>query len=276
MIRLLNIFRKSLARKHNQRAVYTCLFGFSEKFMDRPIIKDGLTDYIVFTDDKNLSAKNWKVIYVSSVDLGPPKTSKLVKTCPHLFLSAYETSLYVDNTVRINAAPSDIWAYLSEETPFVVYKHPWWDCPYIETDKVKEYGLADPAALNSQIKRYESEGLPRNAGLFHGGILLRKHSDSKVAALSDSWFNEIKQYTYRDQVALSYLIWREKFKLGHFPGTATEDGLVFWPDDVGPRLPRTFNGDVYLRLNPTIDLQGMSPREHYLKVGFDRGLPWTE
>ncbi len=262
-------------KSRKKRVVYTCLFGFSETFMDRSTVDDGITDYICFTDDKTLTSKNWRFIYVDTREYGPQKTSKLIKTRPHLFLGGYESSLYIDNTVRINVEPDQIWSYLSDETPFVMYKHPFWDCPYKETDAVIQAGYANRDLLSAQISTYESEGLPQNVGLYHGGVLLRKHHDERVQFIDDKWFQEIQKYTYRDQVALSYLVWKLPFRLGFFPGSATDDELVYWPDDVGPRLPRGFDDKEYLLLNSGIDLQGMTPREHYFKVGMAQGLPWN-
>lgn len=271
--RILSTFRR---KSEKQRVVYTCLFGFSEGFMDRPTVDDGKTDYICITDDRTITSNNWRFLYVDTSEHGPQKTSKLVKTCPHRFLDRYESSLYVDNTVRINVAPDRIWSYSTDETPFVMYKHPFWDCPYKETDAVIAAGYADRNLLTKQIRTYASEGLPRNAGLYHGGIILRKHHEERVKVVGDKWFQEIQRYTYRDQAALSYLVWKMPFKLGFFPGSATDDELVYWPDEVGPRLPRGFDDKVYLRLNSGIDFQGMTPREHYFKVGMARGLPWNK
>jgi hypothetical protein len=258
-----------------KRVVYTCMFGFSEAFQDRATVDDGKTDYLCFTDDTSLSSENWKFVHVDTSKYGIQKTSKLVKTCPHFFLSRYDSSLYVDNTVRINASPDEIWSHLSDDTPFVLYKHPMWDCPFVEADKVTQAGYADPKLIAEQIAAYERDGLPRNVGLFHGAILLRRHNDPHVKDLDERWFSEIKKYTYRDQVPLCYLVWKLQFKFGIFDGSARDDKLMLWPDNVGPRLPRAFDENTYLRINPGLDLQGMSPREHYFKVGMAQGLPWT-
>lgn len=250
------------------------MFGSSEAFKDRQYPTDGITDFVCFTDDRKLTSSLWRFEYVDTELLGPQKTSKSVKLRPHLYLSAYKTSLYVDNTVRINAPLDEIFNHLSNETPFVTYKHNVWDCPYKESDAVIEYRFADPKVLTAQIEDYRRDGLPQNAGLYHTAILLRNHNHRHVQSFGKRWFAEVERYTYRDQVALSYLVWKLEFKLAFFDGFSTDDRLVFWPEDVGPRLPRGFVDEDYLRLNPDVSLEGMTPREHFLKVGSQLGLLW--
>lgn len=270
------IVNKLLGRPAKKRVVYTCMFGYSEAFMDRQYHRDEDTDYICFTDDKTLTSDFWKFIYVNSEALGPQKTSKLIKICPHLYLSTYKCSLYVDNTVRINAPVSDIFMHLSKEQIFVTYKHSSRSCAYIESDAVIRMKYADPQVLSAQIKEYREDGMPENVGLYHAAVLLPNHNDKQVKKISRKWYREIEKYSYRDQVALSYVVWKHSFRLSLFDGFSTDDKLVFWPEFIGHRVPRGFRDDVYLRVNPDVALQSMPPREHYLKIGADNGLAWEE
>lgn len=277
IMKSLNQFiRQIVGRPYKERVVYSCMFGFSEAFKDRNYPEDADTDYICFTDDRNLESETWRFVVVDTTLYGPQKTSKLVKLCPHLFLSDYKTSLYVDNTVRINSPLNEIFFHLSSIVPFVTYRHDLWDCAYTESDAVIEAKYADPRILKLQIENYERDGLPRHAGLYHSAILLRNHNHRGVKKFGDLWFREIQKYSYRDQVALSYLAWKYSFKLHVFDGYSTDDNLVFWPEDVGPRLPRGFVDDEYLHLNPDLDLNGMTPREHFLKIGSQVGLAWRQ
>ena len=250
------------------------MFGYSEAFMNRPVIRDGVTDYICFTDDRTLKSDHWRFVYVDPEKYGPAKTAKLVKTSPHLFVSEYSSSLYVDNTVRLNGPPGEFWSHLSIQTPFVTFKHPWWDCPYMTADKLIEVGYLTHDQIDPQIADYREKGLPANAGMFHSAVLLRMHNLPEVKRLSDDWFAEIAKYSYRDQIPLSFLVWKTGFRVGLFPGRAVDDYLVMWPDVVGHRVPRAFNDETYIRLHPDVRDSGMTPREHYLKVGADEGRQW--
>lgn len=260
--------------KRNQRVIYTCLFGYSEAFMNRPVIRDGNTAYVCFTDDRTLKSDDWSFVYIDPAKYGPVKTSKLVKTSPHLFLSEYSSSLYVDNTVRLNRPPCEIWSFLSEVKPFVVFRHPWWDCPYVESEKLVETGYLTQEQVDRQMSNYRADGFPKNSGMFHAAVLLRMHNNPAVKKISEEWFEEINKYNYRDQIPLSFLVWKTGFPLGFFPGLAIDDDLVMWPNFVGHRLPRAFNDDVYLGLHPDVASGTMNPREHFLKIGADEGRAW--
>ncbi len=245
MRRSLDRFCRSILPKRTQRVVYTCLFGGSEAFMNRRVVRDGRTAFICFTDDRSLKSKDWKFIYIDPRELGPAKTCKLIKTCPHRFLSAFSSSLYVDNTVRIDASPSAIWRKLSRSTPFVAFRHPWWDCPYREAEELVKNGYVTKQQIEEQMTDYASRGFPKNAGMFHGAILLRRHNDQRVRSLCEDWFSEIRKYSYRDQIPLSFLVWKSRFTMGIFGGRSDreDNGLVKWPDFIGPRVPRNICAD---------------------------------
>jgi hypothetical protein len=92
--------------------------------------------------------------------------------------------------------------------------------------------------------------------------------------LSEAWFDEIIKYNHREQIPFSFLVWKTEFRLGFFPGHAVDDRLVKWPDFIGHRIPRGFKDEDYIRLHPDVVASGMTPREHYLKVGADEGRGW--
>ena len=87
----------------SKRVVFTCLFGYSEPFADQHYEKDGRTDFICFTDDRSLQSDMWTFRYVDTGLLGPVRTAKMIKILAHRFLGEYETSIYVDNTIRMVA-----------------------------------------------------------------------------------------------------------------------------------------------------------------------------
>ena len=92
-----------------------------------------------------------------------------------------------------------------------------------------------------------------------------------MRAFGDAWFEEIRRYSYRDQIPLSYLTWKTGFAVTKFPGFSVDDSLFLWPDFDGPRLPRGFDDQIYLNLHPDVAASGISPREHYMKHGLQEG-----
>ncbi|MGQ4275164.1 glycosyltransferase domain-containing protein [Terrihabitans sp. B22-R8] len=268
---LLNALKPRPAR----RVVYTCMFGYSEAFADHETCDDGKTDYLCFTDDRSLTSTRWKFIFVDPVDLGPVRTAKMIKIMPHRFVGAYASSLYIDNTVQLIASPDEIWSHLRPDgSPLVCFHHPWWNCIYTEAEKIIELNYADPDVVNAQIGEYRAAGFPVEGGLSHNAILLRRHKDRRLRMISEAWWAQILRYSYRDQLSLPYVMWRQGFSADHFPGLSVDGNLVKWPVFSGPRIPRGFNDEVYLALHEDVRTSGMNPREHYLKWGLAEGRRW--
>lgn len=76
-----------------RRVVYTCLFGYSEPFNDFTYDREGIADFICFTDDIHLRSDFWKIQVVPERMLNPPRAAKRIKLQPQKFLGGYSESL---------------------------------------------------------------------------------------------------------------------------------------------------------------------------------------
>jgi len=269
MLRLLGRTLKSRPR----RVVFTCLFGYSEPFADQHYQKDGRTDFICFTDDKSLQSDMWTFRYVDIGLLGPVRTAKMIKILAHRFLGEYETSIYVDNTIRMVAPYAETFARMERSaSPMITFRHPWRSCVYEEAEAVKAGGYDDPETIDRQMKHYRSIGHPENAGLAVLGFQARRHSDPALTAVMLQWFLQVCLYSYRDQLSFNVVARQLGFEPDYFPGQLTDKQTILWPViPAGKRLPRDFRDDVYLDLHEDVRRAGINAREHYLKHGMTEG-----
>jgi hypothetical protein len=253
------------------KVVYTCLFGYSEYFSDWTYERPGDTDFICFTDDKTLTSKFWKIVYLDSGDIGPVKMAKNIKICAHQYLSSYDSSLYVDNTVKINWPVAKIFEFLKKDgSSLVCYKHPDRDCVYDEADVIIDLNLDDPAVVARQMEEYRKAGHPEHAGLIAGTVLLRRHNSPDVVEVMEDWLHEVERHSYRMQLSYDVVARRHGFAADFFPGNLNDGLMISWPVLVrNSRVPRDFRDDLYVSLNPDVRATGMEPREHYLKIGHD-------
>lgn len=258
-----------------RRVVYTCLFGYSEQFLNRNYEGDNKTDFICFTDDLSLRSDFWQFRYIDPSLFGAVKTAKRVKILPHRYLSEYESSLYIDNTVELTAHTDIIFNYLGTTQIMVCFRHPDRDCVYDEAVVVKYLGLDSATTVERQMHRYRVSGHPANAGLIAGTILLRRHNNRRVRNVMDAWFQEVRQHSYRDQLSFNVVARRLGFTPEFFPdGTLYENHLMRWPVVSGWRLPRGFRDERYLELNEDVRQSGLNPRKHYVLFGAAEGRPW--
>lgn len=57
--------------------------------------------------------------------------------------------------------------------------------------------------LKNMKKRY-----PENNGLISTGVILRRHNDPKIIETMDAWWNEVENFSKRDQMSFNYIAWK--------------------------------------------------------------------
>jgi hypothetical protein len=55
--------------------------------------------------------------------------------------------------------------------------------------------------------KYEREGFPKNQGLFSTGFIVRRNNKN-VANFNEIWWDEVKNYSARDQLSQVYSAWK--------------------------------------------------------------------
>src|SRR5665648_201576 len=83
----------------SRSVVYTCLFGHSEDLFEQPHASNSAVDFVCFTDRTDLTSQTWQIRTVPPLGVGPARESRRPKLMPHLFLSEYDQSCYIDATV---------------------------------------------------------------------------------------------------------------------------------------------------------------------------------
>jgi hypothetical protein len=252
-----------------RRVVYTCLFGHSELFNDFQYERDGI-DFVCFTDDPELRSDFWKIELLPRRALDPARAAKKIKALPHVYLAQYDCSLYLDNTVRLKAAPRRLFEeYLAPaKSPLLCFRHPERDCVYDEAKVVVSLGFDTPERVNPQMALYRHLGYPANNGLAKAGLLLRQHQNPALQRVMNSWHEQVLCHSKRDQLSLLPACWLENFDPEYIPRRFDARDVLDWPvikDNL--RLPRDFDDALYLELNPDLATLNMDPRKHYLLWG---------
>lgn len=66
--------------------------------------------------------------------------------------------------------------------------------------------------IEKQIEKYKKMKYKDNNGLIESTIMVRKNSDNKLKKTMKDWFNEIKNYSYRDQLSFNYVASKNKIQ----------------------------------------------------------------
>lgn len=165
----------------------------------------------------------------------------------------------------------------NKEKNFFAFPHNRRNCVYDEAEAVIKLKYDNPFIVHEQMEHYRRLGLPKNAGLNYNGVLLRKHNDPEVKQLDSIWYDHVLHFSKRDQLSLNFVAWKINFTFGYFEGTIKNNEYVVWPGFPNQiRIPRNFNDEKYLILNPEVAASNMEPREHFIKIGSKIGLSADE
>jgi hypothetical protein len=265
------------SRRLPRRVVYTCMFGYSERFNDFAYERSNDIDFICFTDDPELRSSFWTMRLVAPDMLDPPRLAKKVKALPHVFLPEYDWSLYIDNTVQLKVAPGILFArYLANaQSPFVCFRHSERTCVYDEAAAVVGMSLDNADRVHTQMRSYKALGYPGQNGLTASSFILRRHLDPSLTPVMDRWHQQVLLHSFRDQLSLDPVMWFAQFEPEYVPLDFGQFELFDWPvPKNGQRLPRDFDDGRYFELHPEVRESKMSPRQHYLLHGMGEGRPY--
>jgi hypothetical protein len=65
-----------------------------------------------------------------------------------------------------------------------------------------------PVTIGQQMDRYRRDQMPADFGLSENNVLLRYHGDSHIRGVMELWWQEVAGGSRRDQLSLSYVLWR--------------------------------------------------------------------
>ena len=85
-----------------------------------------------------------------------------------------------------------------EKTPLYTRVHPQRKCVYEEANAILRARKDKPEIINSIIKRYEGEGVPKNMGMAETNVIVRRHNDPVCIRLCNEWASELMLNSHRD------------------------------------------------------------------------------
>jgi hypothetical protein len=203
----------------NKIVIYTSIFGSYDGLIPQPQFKG--VDYICFTDQTFKSSK-WKIIMVSSKISDTTRKSRHPKILPHLYLKDYKYSIYIDGNILVLRNPKILFNKILKNSPMGIYDHNQAsdarDCVYKEhkaiIDIYNERGILkdDLVTIKNQITRYKKQNYPHENGLISATVLFREHHNQQVVKTMETWWNEIKNGSKRDQLSFNFSAWKNSFE----------------------------------------------------------------
>lgn len=195
--------------------IYTAFTKGYDSIKD-PLVITKNCDYICFTDSPSVNSTIWKVRPFPKSNLDNVRKCRQMKITPHIFLSEYQYSIWVDANILIN---DDLTKecnryFVNSDKDMYTFKHPKRDCIYDEGKAYQILKLDNPQLVKKQMSFYKSNKYPTHKGLVESNVIFRKHNSAKIIPVMDEWWVLIKKYSRRDQLSFNYAAWKHNFEYG--------------------------------------------------------------
>ena len=193
--------------------VYTAVFGdYDAVRAPRGALPSGV-ELVCFTDRLEAVPDGWHAAPMpagAGIALSPASRNRWLKMHPHLLFPDHDASLYVDGNIELVGAIGELMADALAGGPLSMYDHPFRDCLYDEAMACAWVGLDWLEPIAAHVERYARDGFPRRFGLFEANVIVRRHHHPQVVRAMQRWWNEWQHGIKRDQLSLTYALWREE------------------------------------------------------------------
>ena len=198
--------------------LYTSIFGGYDPIVDvrqyhRPNLK-----FVCFTDrpEYNLGWDIKETPLNKELRFTTTMTARSIKTQPHKHLPLCDINVYVD----ANKPVKDIDAVLkmcqevheSKEIDAIFVKHHQRDTLVEEMQEILIWQRDNEEIVKNQVAGYFDEGYADDTPLIVTSMQVRKTNSPTMIELMDTWWNEIRTKSCRDQLSFPYVIWKCNFK----------------------------------------------------------------
>lgn len=235
----INKYWKGNSIKRKKQVVYTCLTGDYDSLINHKYINSDWS-YICFTDNKKLLKQKyygiWKIYPLVCKDFDDTLNNRYHKLFPHkLFSEEVEKSIYVD--ANCNILTSYLFEIVAESAlPLLIPIHFSTPCLYQEMDWYDRHNPQFYEKSKELRNRFLNEGFPVNYGMNENNIIYREHADARTKKIMELWWKMLIDYVPRDQLSLSYCLWKYNIKPEEISITNARIDLknfVFYPHKKG-------------------------------------------
>ena len=204
-------YKKQSSAKR-KKVIYTCITDMYDEICQHTYINFDY-DYICFSDNNELLKLEeygiWKIRPLEYTKFCNTKNSRWHKMHPHILFPDYDESIWID--ANINIVTDYLFDLIKPESKYKIKIPLHFDrnCIYQEIKSVLYYGKDSKEATDKVLELLEYDNFPENYGLNETCIIYREHNDKEIIEIMNSWWEMIEHYSKRDQLSLSYILWKK-------------------------------------------------------------------
>lgn len=204
--------------KKLKKVVFSVLIGEYDLISQFNLQKD--FDFYLFTDDQSgkYNHTNWTILpipeEVQELNVSRVKKQRFIKLHPHLYFKDYDLSIYIDANFKIiDDLNNFLIRILSPNYSIYTFEHPDRNTIFNETFEVVSLQKEKESIANAIRERYRKENFPDKNGLIESCLIIRKHNEKDSIYMMNKWYDEIKNYSHRDQLSFNYIMWKTGVKI---------------------------------------------------------------
>lgn len=197
--------------------IYTCITGNYDE-IEEPLIIESGCDYFLYTNNKELESDIWTIKKIPDEIQkinDDAKINRYIKMHPKELFKDYDYAIYIDGNIKLISTISTFIDNINCKTGLAIHRHCANDCIFKEIKTCRAYGKGNYKNLKRQANRYKQEGFPINYGMLECNVLVSDLNNDKATEIFNKWWNEyLKSESMRDQIALPYVLWKNKIQVG--------------------------------------------------------------
>lgn len=203
--------------------VFTARFGETD-VLRAPLVIDPCARYLCFSEQPCAVAP-YEWVPMPSTDQ-PRLAARAIKIlADHPALHSADLTLWHDASYQLTR-DVDWVRHRLVAADLIALKHPSRTMIEQEAMVIARYGYLTQAQALAHVSRY------RAAGFFHdvltcSGLLARRASEG-VRAFNRLWWDEVQQWSGRDQASLDYAAWCHQLRVRYVSGTVKNNRFARW------------------------------------------------
>ncbi|TCQ04210.1 uncharacterized protein DUF616 [Rhizobium sp. PP-F2F-G36] len=218
--------------------VYTCIIGGYEILNEQPENVRQSADFLCFTDTDMQGNDTWRPVKIEpAFPEDHTRSQRSIKILQHPALTEYEYSIYIDNSVILSVAASEIIQIcLKEQFDLAVCRHSFRERVVDEFQAVSDLAYDDQKDLLRQLEAYATYAPKVLSESPHWcGIIIRRQNVEAVEQLMKVWFQQVLLHSRRDQLSFNFAATKSPARLISLEFNNNQSPIHSWPYAKGRR-----------------------------------------
>ncbi len=199
--------------------IYTAIIGNYDNL--REPINKGNAEWIAILDNPS-DTFGWEKRYIGKQS-NKAQSARFYKIVYQALEDKADYFVWIDGALIPKVSPNEMIEWLGDYD-IAAFKHPSRNCIYKEAERCIVKGKDTKENLQNQIAAYKLENYPNENGLVETGFLIRRNTE-KMRKLNWLWWDQIINYSIRDQVSLPYCCWKLGIKINVLVGNLVKHSM---------------------------------------------------